>query len=153
MPSILDTIRQHKPGDPPLYLPRAALYRANLQGACLGGANMYGANLQGANMYGAYLQGAYLQGAYLQGADLQGANLYGANLRGANLRGAKLDDTTVIDTGETWKVYLEEVVPVLQVMYALSNNDVPELLRPRWGQYLMFNSSGLIVTASLQPTS
>ena len=109
MPSILDTIKKHKSGDPPLYLPTA--------------------NLQGAN----------LQGAYLGGADL----------RWADLQGAKLDDTTVIDTGETWGQYLKEVVPVMQAMLAFST-EISLFARPRYEQYLRFKE---IIAASIPLTN
>ena len=48
-----------------------------------------------------------LVGANLRGAGLRGADLRGADLRGAGLRGATLP------TGETWELYLGELVPAL----------------------------------------
>jgi uncharacterized protein YjbI with pentapeptide repeats len=67
----------------------------------------------GANLVGANLVGADLRGANLEGANLEGADLRGADLRGANLRGAKFSETTVMPNGETWREYLEFVVPQL----------------------------------------
>jgi len=48
-------------------------------------------------------------------ANLSGANLSGANLSWADLSGAKIkiSPDTRIETGETWKEYLDEVVPSL----------------------------------------
>ena len=88
MPTLIEQIKNRKPGEK---LP-------DLQGASLQRADLHGANLYGANLHW--------------------ANLYGANLRGANLREAKFDDNTILDTGETWAEYLREVVPVIQVMLA-----------------------------------
>jgi hypothetical protein len=58
-------------------------------------------------------RGENLSGADLSGANLAGANLAGANLTRANLAGANLDDTTRLETGETWKEYCDEVLPKL----------------------------------------
>ena len=55
---------------------------------------------------------ANLRGADLRGADLRGANRGRANLTGANLRGANLRDA-ILETGETFRQYLDEVVPAL----------------------------------------
>ena len=71
-------------------------------------------------------------------------NLSGANLQGAVLYGAKFDKKTILDTGETWEVYLCEVVPVLQTIVALSDCAVSELLKPRYRQFLIFKAAGLI---------
>ena len=56
---------------------------------------------------------ADLRGAVLSGADLSGAVLRGADLSGAVLRGAVLSDSTAVETGETLKQYVTEVVPAL----------------------------------------
>ncbi len=58
-------------------------------------------------------QGVDLGGAYLKGANLGGAYLGGAYLGGADL---KLSDTTRLPTGETWKEYREEVLPLLMTL-------------------------------------
>src|SRR3990167_9286646 len=89
--------------------------RANLSGANLSGANLSWADLSGANLSGANLSWANLFGANLSWADLSGANLSGANLSWADLSGAKIkiSPDTRIETGETWKEYLDEVVPSL----------------------------------------
>ncbi len=126
-----------------------------------------GANLDGANLYG-----ANLVRANLDGANLYGANLDGANLDGANLDGAKISPSTRIETGETWKEYLEQVLPALLTAggKALSDvvtkenwdchtwdncpmasafaskdiNGVPILLRPRANQFIKFFDAKLI---------
>ncbi|MEA3199484.1 MAG: hypothetical protein QOE90_912 [Thermoplasmata archaeon] len=95
-----------------------------------------------------------------------------ANLYGANLRGAKLSDETVIETGETWKAYVGEVVPALlcaggrpvaeiatpktwechswtncpmaEAFGADNLGDVPVLLRPRADQFIRYFDAGLI---------
>ena len=95
----------------------ADLRDANLGGANLGGANLRRANLRRANLRranlgGANLRDANLGGADLGGADLRGADLTGANLTGANLRRANLRDA-ILETGETFRQYLDEVVPAL----------------------------------------
>ncbi len=78
-----------------------------IDAANLRNADLYGADLSGADLYGADLRGADLRDANLRDANLSGANLYGADLRKADLRKA------VLWTGETWEVYLKEVVPAL----------------------------------------
>ena len=90
--------------------------RADLSWADLSWADLSEADLRGADLRGANLRGANLRGANLRGADLSGANLSGANLQGANITGATLDSpafspSTTLPTGETWKQYLDEVVP------------------------------------------
>ena len=139
-----------------------------------GGVRAYlrSADLRSAYLTGAYLSDAYLTGADLSGANLRGAYLRGANLRGANLSGAKFSDTTVIETGETWAVYLAEVVPALLVAGGRSLADilaagawtchqwincpmaeafgvhdlskVPALYRPRAYQFIRYFDAGLI---------
>lgn len=169
------------------YLGGAYLGGANLEGANLVGANLVGADLGGAYLRGAYLGYAYLGGAdlgyanlreadlvgaYLRGADLGGANLEDANLRGADLVGAKFDDKTVMPYGETWREYLEHVVPQLLIaggkplaavaceehwkcnswencpMAAAfdvhSESDTPLLLRPRVREFVQLFDAGLI---------
>ena len=121
---------------------------------------------------GADLRGANLRGANLRGADLRGANLRGADLRGADLLEAKLNDNTVLPTGETWRQYLNEVVPAYLTAggHALreivkagcwechswencptafafdthNSNDVPILLWPRRDQFIQLFDAGLI---------
>jgi len=90
-----------------------ACYRSGtpLRFAYLTGADLTGAYLKGADLTGAYLTGAYLTGAYLTGADLTGADLTGAYLTGADLKGAYL--TGAYLTNESFKDYLEQVVPAL----------------------------------------
>jgi uncharacterized protein YjbI with pentapeptide repeats len=170
-----------------VYLDRANLEGANLKGANLDGAILEGANLKGANLDGAILEGANLDGAILEGANLyranlDGANLYRANLKGANLDGAILEganldgailsDKTIIETRETWKQYLAEVVPALltaggrelkQVLkpehwnchswencpMAVAFNTtgitgIPVLLRPRADQFIRYFDAGVI---------
>ncbi|MCI0372780.1 MAG: pentapeptide repeat-containing protein, partial [candidate division NC10 bacterium] len=58
-------------------------------------------------------QDANLRGANLRGADLRGANLGGADLGGANLGGAKNAETVRLDTGETLREYIDNVLPAL----------------------------------------
>ena len=150
----------------------ADLRGANLRGAILGGANLRGADLRGANLRGAILGGADLRGANLRGANLHGANLHGADLHGANLRGAILDDETVMPNGETWREYLQFVVPQLcmaggkplsavaceehwkcnswdncpmaAAFSVKSEADTPILLRPRVREFVQFFHAGLI---------
>ena len=131
MPTLIERIKNRKPGDP---LPD--LSKANLQGA----------NLYGADLSGTHLSGASLSGANLSSANLHGANLSGAVLSGAVLYGAKFDEKTVLDTGETWAAYLREVAPVLQTILALGDGTISELLKPRYRQFLVFKEAGLIPT-------
>ena len=98
--------------------------------------------------------------------------LYGAILEGANLEGAILSDKTIIETRETWKQYLAEVVPALltaggrelqQVLkpehwnchswencpMAVAFNTtgitgIPVLLRPRADQFIRYFDAGVI---------
>jgi len=118
------------------------------------------------------LEQAVKEGVYLDGANLNGANLKGANLYCANLNGAILSDKTIIETRETWKQYLAEVVPALltaggrelkQVLkpehwnchswencpMAVAFNTtgitgIPVLLRPRADQFIRYFDSGVI---------
>src|SRR6267154_2073997 len=53
--------------------------------------------------------------ANLRSANLSSANLSSANLSSADLSYANLDDSTPIDTGETWKEYKEQTVPALLI--------------------------------------
>jgi uncharacterized protein YjbI with pentapeptide repeats len=53
--------------------------------------------------------------ANLSDANLSGANLGRADLSGANLSDANLSGNTVMQWGETWKEYLEKVLPALGV--------------------------------------
>jgi hypothetical protein len=77
------------------------------------------------NLYRANLNGANLNRANLDGASLDGASLNGANLDGASLNGA-----TIIETGETWKQYLSEIVPALLIAGGRALADV--LTREHW---------------------
>ncbi len=156
----------------------ADLYGADLYGADLHGADLYGADLYGADLHGANLRGANLYGANLYGADLYGANLHGANLRGANLYGANLyganfDSATIMPGGETWQVYLEDVVSALLIcggkslVFVVNESQwlagtswanspigvafgaesidlVPALFKPRVREFWAFFSAGLI---------
>jgi len=155
------------------YLARANLAGANLARAYLAGANLADAYLADANLAGAYLAGAYLAGANLAGANLADAYLADAYLADANLAGAaKFSDTTTIETGETWSVYLtktlpqlvvaggvavEEVVcekhwtchdwencPMAAAFKVASEEETPLLLRPRVRQFVRYFDSGLI---------
>jgi hypothetical protein len=106
------------------------------------------------------------------GAEGARANLADANLARANLARAKIQLTTILDTGETWKQYLEEVVPALltaggktveqivsagawkchswdncPMAEAFSIHDAekaPLLLQPRVRQFIRLFDSGLI---------
>jgi hypothetical protein len=160
------------------YLSGAYLRGAYLSGAYLSGADLSGADLRGADLRGADLHGAYLSGAYLSGADLSGADLRGADLCGADLHGTfngwetVIGEDTTIDTGETWKAYLDEVVPALltaggksveelvgagawdchswtncPMAFAFgvkSIDQIPALLRPRAQQFIGFFDSRMI---------
>ena len=128
---------------------------------------------------------AYLRGepdgqrANLRSANLSDANLSGANLRGADLSGAKFSNTTIIETGETWAVYLADVVPALltaggkslsdivasgawdchswtncPMATAFSTHDltgVPKLLRPRADQFIRYFDAKLIPVPTVTP--
>jgi len=149
----------------------ANLFGANLSRANLSRANLFGADLSGADLFGADLSGANLFGANLSGADLSGANLFGADLSGANLSGAdkiKMSNTTTIETGETWKEYLEQVVPALlkagggsvtqeawtchtwrncpmaEAFKVKNEASIPILYRPRTRQFVRYYDMGLI---------
>src|SRR5882757_8505993 len=61
-----------------------------------------------ANLRSANLSSANLRSANLSSANLRSANLSYANLSSADLSYANLDDSTPIDTGETWKEYKEQ---------------------------------------------
>ena len=126
----------------------------------------------GANLSGANLSGANLSEADLSGADLSRANLFRADLSGANLYGANLKPTTILPTGETWKQYLDEVLPALLVaggkslgkvatkknwdchswdncpmavaFNVKSIQEIPMLLRPRADQFIKFFDARLI---------
>ena len=87
-------------------------------------------SIEGAVLYSAecgtileLLNLAVKDSAYLGGANLRGANLGGANLGGANLGGG-----TVLETGETWSVYLTEVLPAL---LAAGGRAIAEVVTPK----------------------
>ena len=106
----------------------------------------------------------------LEEAVAAGANLYGANLVRANLYGANLDGDTTLETGETWKEYLEATLPALltaggktieevashwdchdwhncPMAFAFgveSESQCPILLRPRVRQFVRMFDAGLV---------
>jgi hypothetical protein len=149
----------------------ANLKGTHLEGAHLEGAWLEGANLKGANLVGAHLEGAHLEGAWLEGAWLEGAHLEGTHLEGAHLEGTHLEGAW-LPTGETWREYLDHVVPALlttggnsiaQIVesgawqchswdncpMAIAFNvhkpdDCPILLRPRVRQFVQLFDAGLI---------
>jgi len=159
----------------------ADLEEVNLQNANLQGANLQGANLQKSNLFKANLRGADLQGANLRqanlarvdlwDADCQDASFYEANLYGAKLGGTINLTGATLPTGETWEVYLSEVVPALcqaggrslaevaaawdfhnweggcpmAVAFGVKGiSEIPLLLQPRVKQFIFFFDSGLI---------
>ena len=69
---------------------------------------------------------ANLRSANLSSANLRSANLSYANLSSADLSYANLDDSTPIDTGETWKEYKEQTVPALLIAGGKALRDVIE---------------------------
>src|SRR5882757_2856144 len=69
---------------------------------------------------------ANLRSANLSSANLSSANLSSADLSYANLSYANLDDSTPIDTGETWKEYKEQTVPALLIAGGKALRDVIE---------------------------
>jgi hypothetical protein len=159
-------------------LSEANLNGANLSGASLRWANLNGASLSEANLNGANLNGANLSGASLNGASLNGASLDRANLSGASLNGASLRWATIIETGETWRVYLSQVLPQLLTSGGKTLADtllpihwnchdwnncplaaafdtkgiegVPILLRPRAEQFIRYFDAGLITLEALR---
>lgn len=127
------------------------------------------ADLHFADLHGADLRGAYLRGANLRWANLRGANLRGADLSEADLNEANLNDDTILPTGETYKVYLAEVVPQLllagergveairkwgghewtdcpmHIAFDITSPaQAPALLRPRIEQFVQLYDAGLI---------
>ena len=108
---------------------------------------------------------------YLNEEGGERADLSGANLFGANLSSAKLNEETNI-TGESWKEYLEKVVPALltaggktiqeivesgcwnchewqncpmHIAFGINNKeDGPILLRPRIKQFIQLFDFNLI---------
>src|SRR3990167_7369138 len=120
---------------------------------------------------GANLRSANLSSADLRSADLSYANLSSANLSSANLSSAnliKISPDTRIETGETWKEYLNEVVPSLlkiagnivkpdawechewtncPMAQAFAVDDlskIPTLYRPRAEQFIRYFDAKLI---------
>ena len=143
--------------------------KLSVEAAVKSGASLDGANLDGASLDRASLVGASLYRANLVGASLYRANLVGANLVRASLDGAtKLTMTTRLPTGETWKEYLDEVVPALiqaggksvsekawschewtncpmsEAFGIKHEKDVPLLFHPRARQFVQFFDAGLI---------
>ena len=118
------------------------------------------------------LSDADLRHADLSGAVLSGAVLSGAVLSGADLKGASIEKNTIIETGETWGRYLNEVLPALltaggrtltevltpqhwdchswqncpmAAAFATHNIDgVPLLLKPRAEQFIRYFDAKLI---------
>lgn len=66
-----------------------------------------------ANLRYSNLRGSDLRSANLSGSDLSGSDLSYSNLRGSNLRGSDLNERTRLDTGETFALYLSDVLPHL----------------------------------------
>ena len=113
---------------------------------------------------------ADLADANLADADLAGADLAGANLAGANLAGAKNINSTILETGETFGVYVKDVVPALcvaggrtleevaagwnchdwtncpmAIAFGVHDvEDVPRLYRPRVDQFVRLFDAKLI---------
>ena len=168
-------------------LSQANLYRVKVAGINLTGANLTNASLVNADLSGSDLSYADLSGSDLSGAKLTNANLSHAKLTNANLSDAKLIKTnladaildsmiltgsTILPTGDTWKSYIEEVVPILLTsggktlvdvldtgcwdchrwlncpMHAAFDaneiNDIPILFRPRAEQFIQFFDARLI---------
>jgi len=100
-PNVIEI--RHKLTNAVLWSGEADSLKAGIERALEDGANLRWANLDGAN----------LDGANLDVANLYGASLYGANLYGASLYGANLDESTLLDTGETWGEYLAQTLPAL----------------------------------------
>ena len=135
-------------------------------------ANLGLADLSRANLSGANLSRADLSLANLSGANLSGANLSGANLSLANLSLANFEPTTIMPGGETFEVYLSEVVPALLAAKGVTVEQVvvsgawhchswencpmrvalgidteskaPALLRPRVREFVQLFDAGLI---------
>src|SRR5882757_145544 len=105
---------------------KANLRSANLSSANLRSANLSSADLSYANLSYANLSYANLSSANLSYANLRSANLSSANLSSADLSYANLDDSTPIDTGETWKEYKEQTVPALLIAGGKALGDVIE---------------------------
>ena len=144
----------------------ANLSYANLRSANLSSANLRYANLSYANLRSANLSYANLRSADLRSADLSSANLSYADLSSANL--IKISPDTRIETGETWKEYLNEVVPSLlkiagnivkpdawechewtncPMAQAFAVDDlskIPTLYRPRAEQFIRYFDAKLI---------
>ena len=155
----------------------ADLSHAVLSGAVLRGADLSGADLRGADLSHADLRDAVLSGAVLSHADLSHADLRDAVLSGAVLKGASLEKNTIIETGETWGQYLNEVLPALltaggrtltevltpqhwdchswqncpmAAAFATHNIDgVPLLLKPRAEQFIRYFDAKLIPIKAL----
>jgi hypothetical protein len=152
-------------GDMKATVEAAVKARADLAGADLARADLVGANLEGADLARADLAGANLAGANLEGANLEGADLARADLEGASI---KMSPDTRIETGETWKEYLEQVVPQLiaagghavterawachtwdncpmaEAFGVHATSGAPILLRPRIDQFVRYFDAGLI---------
>jgi hypothetical protein len=113
-----------------IYEAEAATILELLNLAVKDSVNLYRASLNGASLNRASLNGASLNGANLNRANLDGASLNRANLDGASLDGASLNGATIIETGETWKQYLSEIVPALLIAGGRALADV--LTREHW---------------------
>ena len=157
----------------------ANLRYANLRSADLSYANLRSANLRYAHLSYANLRSANLRYADLSYADLSYADLSYANLRSANLRYAKIDESTPIETGETWKEYKEQVVPALLIAggkalqevveqswdchswencpMAVAFNvhrveNIPIIYRPRAEQFIKYFDAGMISKPEIIPS-
>jgi uncharacterized protein YjbI with pentapeptide repeats len=95
------------------YLRASDLSEVNLSGAYLDEADLSNAILIGADLSEADLTEAKLSKANLSGVNLSGANMLEANLRCSKLNDAKFSDNTIMPYGETWREYLEVLVPRL----------------------------------------
>lgn len=91
----------------------ANLANADLSHARLHHANFEGANLSEVKLIGAELHHVNFSRAKLVGADLSGANFIFSDIFQSNFAGAIFSDDTVIETADTWREYLDSVVPAL----------------------------------------
>src|SRR3990167_8731205 len=162
---------KHKINGSVLFSTEAESWKIAVEEAVKSGANLRSANLSSADLRSADLSYANLSYANLSYANLSSANLSSANLSSANLRSAnliKISPDTRIETGETWKEYLNEVVPSLlkiagnivkpdawechewtncPMAQAFAVDDlskIPTLYRPRAEQFIRYFDAKLI---------
>ena len=166
------------------YLQGVKLQGAHLRGAILQGAHLLNADLRSADLQGAFLQGADLRHADLRHADLRGTILQDAALQDADLEGALLQDAdlrgtrlagALLPTGESYEVYLTQVVPALCTVAGVPLHEVaaawdchawdncpmavafgvdalweiPLLYRPRVEQFVQLFDAGLLPCPSI----